>query len=181
MSSGVGCRSGSDLVLLWLRCRQAATAPIQPWPGTFHMQWVWPLKNRQQQQKSTPVREEEKEGGKKRSCLCKVLSQELYQIKYHFAHFYYYFCLFAFSRATLTSYGAYQARSPIGAVSHWPTPEPQQGGIRAVSATSTTVHGNVESLKKIKKIKIKTKLLPANHWGVWRFCIPEAHSPCLAL
>ena len=30
MSCGVGHRRGSDLVLRWLRCRLAATAPIQP-------------------------------------------------------------------------------------------------------------------------------------------------------
>ena len=29
MSCGVGCRRGSDLVLLWLWCRLAATAPIR--------------------------------------------------------------------------------------------------------------------------------------------------------
>jgi len=30
MSCGVGCRQGSDLVLLWLWCRPAAVAPIGP-------------------------------------------------------------------------------------------------------------------------------------------------------
>ena len=30
MSCGVGCRRGSDPVLLWLWCRLAATAPIRP-------------------------------------------------------------------------------------------------------------------------------------------------------
>ena len=30
MSCGVGCRQGSDPVLLWLWCRPVATAPIQP-------------------------------------------------------------------------------------------------------------------------------------------------------
>ena len=30
MSCGVGCRRGSDLVLLWLWCRPAAVAPLQP-------------------------------------------------------------------------------------------------------------------------------------------------------
>ena len=30
MSGDVGCRHGSDLALLWLWCRLAATAPIQP-------------------------------------------------------------------------------------------------------------------------------------------------------
>ena len=28
VSCGVGCRHGSDLVLLWLQCRPAAEAPI---------------------------------------------------------------------------------------------------------------------------------------------------------
>ena len=30
MSCGVGCRHGSDVVLLWLWCRPAAVAPIRP-------------------------------------------------------------------------------------------------------------------------------------------------------
>ena len=30
MSCGVGCRRGSDPMLLWLWCRLAATAPIRP-------------------------------------------------------------------------------------------------------------------------------------------------------
>ena len=30
MSSGVGCRRGSDLTLLWLWCRLVATGPIRP-------------------------------------------------------------------------------------------------------------------------------------------------------
>jgi len=32
MNCGVGCRRGSDPALLWLWCRLAATAPIQPLP-----------------------------------------------------------------------------------------------------------------------------------------------------
>ena len=37
MSCGVGRRCGSDLVLLWLWCRQEAAAPIQPlaWELTY--------------------------------------------------------------------------------------------------------------------------------------------------
>ena len=35
MSYGVGCRCGSDPASLWLWCRPAAVAPIQP--------WVWEL------------------------------------------------------------------------------------------------------------------------------------------
>ena len=39
MSCGVGCRHGSDLVLLWLWCRLAATAPIRPlaWEPLYAM------------------------------------------------------------------------------------------------------------------------------------------------
>ena len=37
MNCGVGQRCGSDLVLLWLWCRLAAIAPIQPkaWEPTY--------------------------------------------------------------------------------------------------------------------------------------------------
>ena len=42
MSCGVGRRCGSDLVLLWLWCRLAATALIQPLAWNFHMTWVRP-------------------------------------------------------------------------------------------------------------------------------------------
>ena len=39
MSCGVGCRRDSDATLLWLRCRLAATAPIQPlaWEPPYAM------------------------------------------------------------------------------------------------------------------------------------------------
>ena len=39
------CRSQMRLgcgVFLWLWCRPAATAPIQPWPGNLHILRVWP-------------------------------------------------------------------------------------------------------------------------------------------
>ena len=39
MSCGVGCRHGSDPVLLWWRCRPAGAAPIQPlaWESPYTM------------------------------------------------------------------------------------------------------------------------------------------------
>ena len=39
MSCGVGCGHGSDLALLWLWCRLAATAPIRPlaWKPPYAM------------------------------------------------------------------------------------------------------------------------------------------------
>ena len=47
MSCGVGHRLGSDPALLWLWCRQAAAALIQPWPGgNFHKPQGWPLKKK---------------------------------------------------------------------------------------------------------------------------------------
>ena len=49
MSYGVGHRLGSDLVLLWLWCRLAATAPIGPFPGNLHMPQVWPQKRKKKQ------------------------------------------------------------------------------------------------------------------------------------
>ena len=45
MSCCVGCRQGSDLALLWLWCRPAAIALIQPLAWKLHMPWVWPLKD----------------------------------------------------------------------------------------------------------------------------------------
>ena len=61
-------------------------------------------------------------------------------------HFFFFFFFFAFSRAAHVAYGDSQARGLIGAVAARPTPEPQQLGIRAVSATYTTAHGNARSL-----------------------------------
>ena len=44
------------------------------------------------------------------------------------------------------AYGGSQARGQIGAAAAWPTPQPQQHGIQAASATYTTVHSEVRSL-----------------------------------
>ena len=67
-------------------------------------------------------------------------------LKFYF-YFYFIVCLFAISWATPVAYGGSQARGPIGAIaSHRATPEPQQRGIRAASATYTTAHGNAGSL-----------------------------------
>ena len=53
-------------------------------------------------------------------------------------------CLF---RAAPTAHGGSRARGRIGATAaNWPTPQPQQRRIRAVTATYTTAHGNTGSL-----------------------------------
>ena len=57
--------------------------------------------------------------------------------------FFFFFWLF---RAAPIAYGHSQARSLIGAISHWPLPQPQPRQIGAVSLTYTTAHGNTRSL-----------------------------------
>ena len=66
----------------------------------------------------------------------------LFKGLYFFSTMYYFFffCLFSFSRAVPAAYGGSQARGPIEAVascSCQPTPEPQQRGIWVASATYT--------------------------------------------
>ena len=72
----------------------------------------------------------------------------------------FFFCLFAFSRATPMAYGDSQARGPIGAVA-----EPQQRGIQATSATYTTAHGNARSLTHWARPGIE----PTTSWFLVRF------------
>ena len=60
---------------------------------------------------------------------------------------FYFFCLFAFSRAAPVAYGGFQAKGPVGAAATVePTPEPQQRRIQATSAIYTTAHGNAGPL-----------------------------------
>ena len=56
------------------------------------------------------------------------------------------FVFLPFSWATSTVCGGSQARGLNRSCSCQPTPEPQQLGIRAVSAAYTTAHGNARSL-----------------------------------
>ena len=60
--------------------------------------------------------------------------------------FSFFFCLFAISWAAFVAYGGSQTKGLIRSCSCQPTSEPQQRGIRAASATSTTAHGNTRSL-----------------------------------
>ena len=59
---------------------------------------------------------------------------------------FFFVCFFAFSRAAPVAHGGSQAKGLIGTVAAGPTPEPQQLGILATSATYTTAHGNAISL-----------------------------------
>ena len=94
-----------------------------------------------------------------------------------FFNFLFYFCLF---RAAPVAYGRSQASVWIGAVasslppSHSnmgselclrPTPQPQQCGIRATSATYTRAHGNARSLTHWAKAGIK----PSPSWTLVGF------------
>ena len=55
MSCGVGCRCGSDLALLWLWCRPAATAPIQPraWKPPYATGVALKIKKEKEKKKSS--------------------------------------------------------------------------------------------------------------------------------
>ena len=57
MSCGVGHRRGSDPVLLWLRCRLVATAPIQPlaWEDPDAVGAAQEMAKRQKRKKSTTM------------------------------------------------------------------------------------------------------------------------------
>ena len=72
-------------------------------------------------------------------------------------------CLFCLSRAIPTAHGSSQARGQIG--SYWPTPQPQQCGIWAMSATYMAAH----SLTHWVGLEIK----PVSSWILVRFVTPE--------
>ena len=59
--------------------------------------------------------------------------------------FFFFFFFLSFLRATTAAHGSAQARGPIGAVCHWPTPQPQPHQIQAASVTHTTAYGNAGS------------------------------------
>ena len=67
-------------------------------------------------------------------------------------------------RAAPTAYGGFQARGRISYSCH-PTPQPQQCGIWAPSATYTTAHGNAGSLTHWARPGIE----PASSWMLIRF------------
>ena len=78
---------------------------------------------------------------------------------------FFFFCLFAFSRAIPAAYGGSQARGLIRAVSRRPTPEPQQCQIWATSVTYTDTHGKARSLTHSARPQIE----PATSWFLVRF------------
>ena len=55
--------------------------------------------------------------------------------------------------------------------SSWPTPQPQQHGIQALSTTSTSIHGNIRSLTHWARAEIK----PALSWLLVGFITAEPH------
>jgi len=57
-----------------------------------------------------------------------------------------FFVFLVFVRATSVAYGGSQARGTDQSYCCWPTPQPQPGETRVLSATYTTAHGNVRSL-----------------------------------
>ena len=67
------------------------------------------------------------------------------------------------------AYGGSQARGQMGAVSCWPTPQPQQLQIWTVSVTYNTAHGNAGFLTHWVGLGIE----PASPWILVRFVITE--------
>ena len=57
MSCGAGCRCGSDPMLLWLRCRRAAAALIQPlaWEPPYASGAALKSKENKKQKQGVPV------------------------------------------------------------------------------------------------------------------------------
>ena len=74
-------------------------------------------------------------------------------------------------RAAHAAYGSSQARGRIRARSCQPSPQPQQHGIRAKSATYTTAHGNTRSLTHQARPRIKPRILMNTSW----VCNPLSH------
>ena len=109
MSCGVGCRGGSDLVLLWLRYRPAAIALIGPltWEPPYAMGAT--LK-RQKRKKKEMKNERMLKMRKKRDG--KTPKTHAFHLPFLFFFFFFFFCLF---RATPTAYGSSQVRGRIGA------------------------------------------------------------------
>ena len=62
MSCGVGCRRGSDRVLLWLWCRPEATAPIRPlaWGPPYALGAAQKMAKGQKKKKRKKERKKEK-------------------------------------------------------------------------------------------------------------------------
>ena len=69
MSCGVGCRCSSDMMLLWLWCRPAATAPIQP------LAWKFPYAE------SVALKSKKKKKQKKTENSGKVIEWTLFSVR----------------------------------------------------------------------------------------------------
>ena len=83
---------------------------------------------------------------------------QVYNIVIH--NFILFIYLLVFSRAAPVAYGGSQARGSNRSYSRRPTPEPQQHGIWAESATYTTAHGSAGSLTHWARPRIE----PATAW-----------------
>ena len=109
MSCGGDRRRGPDLVLLWLWCRPAATAPIRPlaWEPSYAVDAAI---------KRQKTKTEKKTRTRKRKHKQRKREKRLRMWGFFVVVCLPFFCLFAFSRATPVAYGGSRARSLIGAV-----------------------------------------------------------------
>ena len=72
MSCGVGHRCSSDVALLWLWCRLAATAPIQPpdWETPYAVGMAPKRKKKRKKERKKKKRKERKELERERVAFC---------------------------------------------------------------------------------------------------------------
>ena len=84
-----------------------------------------------------------------------------------------YVCIYF--RAAPTAYLA-PGQGSNQSCSRWPTPQPQQGRIRATSVTYTTAHGKARSLTHWMRPGIE----PASSWLLLRFVTTELQQELLA-
>ena len=84
--------------------------------------------------------------------------------------FFFFFFFFGLLRAIPTAYGGSQARGLNRSCSWWPTPQPQQRGIQAASATYTAAHGKARSFTHwarpgIELASLRLLVRFVNHWA----------------
>ena len=89
-----------------------------------------------------------------------MLNFQVWKLFFRFCFFF--FCLF---RAGLAAYWGSQVRGSNQSPNRRPTPQPQQHGIQATSATYATAHGDAGSLTHWARPGIK----PASSWTLVRF------------
>ena len=167
MSCGVDCRVGSDLALLWLWHRLAATALI--WP----LAWEPPYAMGVALEKAKAhTRAHIHTHTHKRM----PVSNFVYWSKNKILPRSFFFFLF---RAIPEVHGSFPARGHIGATAAGLQPQPQPQEIWATSAIYTAAHGNTRSPTHW----VRPGIEPTSSWLLFRFIftVPQWELPQTAV